>query len=272
MNTYGICFFTTIACTTVLMYMGYFLHFYQSGRIQCLFSRINDPLERNVNPTSASYGYWSSIICSISTSTYMMAAILRKYLDFTSYYISIGVAIVNTVIMLVLSKHLWRAYWIKSPHKQNAQNQASKDSSAAGKIDNSDSVSIDMECSGGNLVCVDDNFCIEVILAAFDFFRVSETKVDWTRSHFRILSVSNIISSNWRKLKQRSQQPQNFNPYLFEIRISICHFISYGKTRKVKFTDAEAKKLFFPFSLLAAASCNSSCCKVRQIIFDHDVV
>ena len=26
--------------------------------------------------------------------------------------------------------------------------------------------------------CIDDNFCIEVILAAFDFFRVSEMKQD----------------------------------------------------------------------------------------------
>ena len=41
------------------------------------------------------------------------------------------------------------------------------------------SVAINMGCLPGELDgCMDDNFCIEVILAAFDFFRVSETKQD----------------------------------------------------------------------------------------------
>ncbi len=37
-------------------------------------------------------------------------------------------------------------------------------------------IEIDPECSDS--ACIDDNFCIEVILATFDFFRVSETKQD----------------------------------------------------------------------------------------------
>ena len=40
------------------------------------------------------------------------------------------------------------------------------------------SVAIDMSAEDLALQCIDDNFCIEVILAAFDFFRVSETKQD----------------------------------------------------------------------------------------------
>ena len=45
------------------------------------------------------------------------------------------------------------------------------------------SIAINMEAGGGggggeneaNIACMDDNFLIEVILAAFDFFRVSDT-------------------------------------------------------------------------------------------------
>ena len=113
--------------------------------------------------------YWVSFICMISQSNNLFVSIFRKYLDFTTYYVIILVVGVNSVIILVLSKHLWRAFFIKKRSKMLMAPLVKRDSSW---------VSINMDNGGEavpNVACMDDNFCIEVILAAFDFFRVSDT-------------------------------------------------------------------------------------------------
>ncbi len=111
----------------------------------------------------------------LSASHNVLVVLVRKYLDFTSYWITLFVVMANTGVMLVLAKHLWRAWWIQD--KADAKPVPSNKSSSA---DKKGSVSIDMgeEAAAALQHCMDDNFLIEVILAAFDFFRVSETKQD----------------------------------------------------------------------------------------------
>ncbi len=41
--------------------------------------------------------------------------VVRKYLDFTSYWVTLFVVLANTAVICVLAKHLWRAWWIKDP-------------------------------------------------------------------------------------------------------------------------------------------------------------
>ena len=57
--------------------------------------------------------WWSSAICGLAGSRNLLAVAFRTYMDFTTYYVTLFVVAVNTVIMMVLSKHLWRAFWIK---------------------------------------------------------------------------------------------------------------------------------------------------------------
>ena len=63
--------------------------------------------------------YWMGALCRIKASNNIFVRLIRKYLDFTSYYITIAVAVLNTLVMCVLAKHLWRAYWIKVRKRQN---------------------------------------------------------------------------------------------------------------------------------------------------------
>jgi len=115
--------------------------------------------------------YWASAICKIGNSSNFLVVACRKYLDFTSYYVTLFVVFLNTLVILVLAKHLWRAFWIVDCKGKGGKGKQKC---------NEKSVAINMmnEEQELSLQCVDDNFCIEVILAAFDFFRVSETKQD----------------------------------------------------------------------------------------------
>ncbi len=119
----------------------------------------------------------------MSQSNNILLVLLRKYLDFTSYWVTLFVVLANTGVMMVLAKHLWRAWWIKEGEKKPAMgpNKKSADGhSNSSKEKEPGCVSIDMgeEAAAAIQNCIDDSFLVEVILAAFDFFRVSETKQD----------------------------------------------------------------------------------------------
>ncbi len=118
--------------------------------------------------------YWATIVCAVSQSNNLALTLFRKYLDFSTYYIVLLVVGVNTIIIFVLSKHLWRAFFIKKAKKGSLPEESSGVPPLVKRHD-SNWVSINMEDNNANIACMDDNFCIEVILAAFDFFRVSDT-------------------------------------------------------------------------------------------------
>ena len=58
----------------------------------------------------------------------------------------------------------------KAVKMMKAEKEAQAAAAASGQV----TINIGCDVEG----CIDDNFCIEVILAAFDFFRVSEMKQD----------------------------------------------------------------------------------------------
>lgn len=119
---------------------------------------------------------------------------LRKYVRFSSYYFTVAVGLGDTLVMLLLAKHLWKAWWMppitSGPHSVSRLPLLPADDGPpvdmrpepvvteppGGPLDQ-EAVSIEIGV-GEDLQCMDDNFVIEVILAALDFFRVSETKQD----------------------------------------------------------------------------------------------
>ena len=153
--------------------------------------------------------YWSAIVCNVSGSKNIFVRLLRKYVRFSSYYFTVFVGALDTLVMILLAKHLWRAWWVKptNPYDEGERapqypliprdegrpvETAPARASGGGKIqihgkkalNGVSGPPVDLECDevrieigvGDDLRCMDDNFLIEVILAALDFFRVSETK------------------------------------------------------------------------------------------------
>ena len=87
-------------------------------------------------------------------------------------------AVLNTLILVLLWKHLWRAFWIKagSGGEEDSGNAAKRGRSGGGDKDN---VAITIgDCAAAAGCLPEDNFLIEVVLALFDFFRISQTKQD----------------------------------------------------------------------------------------------
>jgi hypothetical protein len=88
--------------------------------------------------------------------------------------------------MLLLGKHLWRALRLKDESRfrmiNNNGRRKNGKSGGGDKAKKEGNVSINIgDCSGGGGVpgCIpEDNFLIEVILALFDFFRLTQTKQD----------------------------------------------------------------------------------------------
>ena len=91
------------------------------------------------------------------------------------------VAVLNTLILVLLWKHLWRAFWIKG---KGGGGEEDTDNSARSKSDGDDDdvkdkVAITIgDCAAAAGCLPEDNFLIEVVLALFDFFRISQTKQD----------------------------------------------------------------------------------------------
>lgn len=129
---------------------------------------IDDDYEDYEYPKIDLHPYWSALVCNISGSRNFFVRMLRNYVRFSSYYFTLSVGVVDTAIMILLAKHLWRALWLEPKTDIPEENLKLIDH-------HGDTVSIEI---GEDLTCMDDNFVIEVILAALDFFRVSEPKQD----------------------------------------------------------------------------------------------
>ncbi len=86
----------------------------------------------------------------------------------------------NTLVMLLLWKHLWRALWLKEEVPVEIKSSCVGGCSPG---DNSE-VAIQIgECVAGAATAagclpVEENFLIEIVFALFDFFRISQTKQD----------------------------------------------------------------------------------------------
>ena len=82
----------------------------------------------------------------------------------------------NTLIVVLLWKHLWRAFWIKGKvDDEDSVNSVKSKSDGEDK----DNVAITIgDCAAAAGCLPEDNFLIEVVLALFDFFRISQTKQD----------------------------------------------------------------------------------------------
>ena len=85
-------------------------------------------------------------------------------------------AVLNTLILVLLWKHLWRAFWIKGKvDDEDSVNSVKSKSDGEDK----DNVAITIgDCAAAAGCLPEDNFLIEVVLALFDFFRISQTKQD----------------------------------------------------------------------------------------------
>ena len=167
---------------------------------------LNDPTAATHYSENRGRPWWFTALCYTRNSDAFVFYYFRFYLDFTAYYITLFAAAFNTVIILVLAKHLYRALYLNEERvpdrkhnvvqvnpivatgkqKRLLQQQEAAQAQAQQKqqqqVTNNNtkgSVAINMGHCGPELEgCIDDNFCIEVILATFDFFRVSETKQD----------------------------------------------------------------------------------------------
>ena len=105
-----------------------------------------------------------------------------KICDFTASSIS-PVAVLNTLILVLLWKHLWRAFWIKAGGggEEDSGNTAKRGRSGGGEGGRADKDNVAItigDCAAAAGCLPEDNFLIEVVLALFDFFRISQTKQD----------------------------------------------------------------------------------------------
>eukprot|EP00095_Tigriopus_kingsejongensis_P011177 maker-scaffold456_size166325-snap-gene-0.20 protein:Tk11177 transcript:maker-scaffold456_size166325-snap-gene-0.20-mRNA-1 annotation:"Uncharacterized protein TCM_039720" len=123
----------------------------------------DDPFEY---PEIDLHPYWSGIICNISGSRNVLTRLIRMYVKYSSYYFTVAVGVLDTMVMLLLSKHLWKALRINPKKLADVPEERLKLITHCGET-----VSIEI---GEDLACMDDNFVIEVILAALEFFRVSD--------------------------------------------------------------------------------------------------
>ena len=90
-----------------------------------------------------------------------------------------AVAVLNTLILVLLWKHLWRAFWIKAGGGEEDTGKAAKRGRNGGGGGDKDNVAITIgDCAAAAGCLPEDNFLIEVVLALFDFFRISQTKQD----------------------------------------------------------------------------------------------
>ena len=86
-------------------------------------------------------------------------------------------AVLNTLILVLLWKHLWRAFWMKG--KGNAEDGSANTAKSKSDGEDKDNVAITIgDCAAAAGCLPEDNFLIEVVLALFDFFRISQTKQD----------------------------------------------------------------------------------------------
>ena len=86
-------------------------------------------------------------------------------------------AVLNTLILLLLWKHLWRAFWIRG--KGGGGEDSAKSAKGKNGGGDKDNVAITIgDCAAAAGCLPEDNFLIEVVLALFDFFRISQTKQD----------------------------------------------------------------------------------------------
>ncbi len=94
---------------------------------------------------------------------------LRKYLDFSTYYIALFVLGLETLVMLAISKHLWRALRLEEKKRTPKHKRTKADRN---------SISIDMNECGCSMAagCVDDSFFVDLVLATYEFFKVSDSK------------------------------------------------------------------------------------------------
>ena len=88
-----------------------------------------------------------------------------------------AVAVLNTLILVLLWKHLWRAFWMKG--KGKAEDDSANSAKSKNGGEDKDNVAITIgDCAAAAGCLPEDNFLIEVVLALFDFFRISQTKQD----------------------------------------------------------------------------------------------